>query len=400
MRTGWRRARFSEFLRPRPRPYQLGADEDANLVGMRWYGDGPFHRELKSAMKIAKKSHFVIKHGDIIYNKLFAWKGAFGIVPVEFDGMFVSDKFPTYELDRSEVDENYLRWYFRCPPLWNEAKAMSTGSAAISKLTLNPPQFLHLTIPLPPTLDEQRRIVARIDEVATHIGEARRLRKESQAEASAILRAALRRITASLRVEGTLADILLTAPRNGWSAKCDNAEDGTAVLSLAAVTGFRYRSTEFKRTSVYTAANGKFWLNPGDLLITRSNTPEFVGHAAIYDGTPAPCIFPDLMMRLTLNHEVADTRFTWYWLQAPIVRAFIAAKAKGTSPTMKKIGQGTVAAIPFPSGLPVPEQQAIAAKLNAIQAQIDRLNGLAVDTGKQIDALLPSILDRAFQGEL
>jgi type I restriction enzyme S subunit len=105
---------------------------------MRWYGEGPFHRELKPAMRIAKKSHFVIRKGDVIYNKLFAWKGSFGVVPSELDGMFVSDKFPTYELDPRQVDENYLRWYFRDPRLWEQAKTLSTGSAAISKLTLTP----------------------------------------------------------------------------------------------------------------------------------------------------------------------------------------------------------------------------------------------------------------------
>jgi type I restriction enzyme S subunit len=106
---------------------------------MRLYGEGPFHRELKPAMQIAKKSHFVIKSGDVIYNKLFAWKGTFGIVSPELDGMFVSDKFPTYELDRARVDERWLRWFFRYPPLWEQARTMSTGSAALSKLTLNPP---------------------------------------------------------------------------------------------------------------------------------------------------------------------------------------------------------------------------------------------------------------------
>jgi type I restriction enzyme S subunit len=50
---------------------------------------------LKTALRIAKKSHFVIRAGDVIYNKLFSWKGTFGIVPPELDGMFVSDKFPT-----------------------------------------------------------------------------------------------------------------------------------------------------------------------------------------------------------------------------------------------------------------------------------------------------------------
>ena len=79
----WPIVKFKRFLKPNSRPYELAHDEDANLVGMRWYGEGPFHREYKPAMNIAKKSHFVIRTDDIIYNKLFAWKGSFGIVPSE-----------------------------------------------------------------------------------------------------------------------------------------------------------------------------------------------------------------------------------------------------------------------------------------------------------------------------
>jgi type I restriction enzyme S subunit len=76
MRAGWKSFKFSEFLSLNLRPHTLGPTEDANLVGVRWYGEGPFHRELKSALKIAKKSHFQIRAGDVIYNKLFAWKPA------------------------------------------------------------------------------------------------------------------------------------------------------------------------------------------------------------------------------------------------------------------------------------------------------------------------------------
>src|SRR5882724_5486654 len=136
MNKAWPQVKFGDFLRPNSRPYTLGPEEDANLVGMRLYGQGPFHREFKPAMQIAKKTHFVIKTGDVIYNKLFAWKGTFGIVSSALDGMFVSDKFPTYELDQTKVDEGFVRWYFRCPPVWEQAQAMSTGSAALSKLTL------------------------------------------------------------------------------------------------------------------------------------------------------------------------------------------------------------------------------------------------------------------------
>jgi len=398
MSAKWPRARFSEFLVPNRRPYQLGVDQDANLVGMRLYGLGPFHREYKVATKIAKKSHFVIKAGDIVYNKLFAWKGTFGIVPAELDGMFVSDKFPTYELDRTICDENYLRWYFRYPPLWEEARVMSTGSASLSKLTLNPPKFLLLTIPLP-SLTLQRRLVAQIEEISAQINRARIVSQETVGATNKIIRSALHGISQTIKVDGILMDVLQARPRNGWSPRCENAENGIAVLSLGAITGFRYRHTEFKRTSLPAANNGHFWLKPGDLLITRSNTPELLGHAAIYDGKPTPCIYSDLMMRLETNDSV-DRQFVWYWLQTPLVREYINKKAKGTSPTMKKISQGIVASIPFPSSLPVSEQRRIVTDMDALQTQVDALKHLQAETVVELDALLPSILDRAFKGEL
>ena len=142
MTAAVRRVPFREIMRPNCRPYTLAADQDAKLVGMRLYGEGPFFRELKPALQIVKKTHFVIKSGDVIYNKLFAWKGTFGVVPRELDGMYVSDKFPTYELDRTAVDEDFLIWYFRCPDVWEQARIMSTGSAALSKLTSTPLDFL------------------------------------------------------------------------------------------------------------------------------------------------------------------------------------------------------------------------------------------------------------------
>ena len=168
MTRDWLIARFGDLMKPNRRPYTLGPTEDADLVGMRLYGGGPFHRELKPGIRIAKKSHFIIRSGDVIYNKLFAWKGTFGIVPPELDGMLVSDKFPTYELDRTKVASGYLAWFFRYPAVWDQARAMSTGSAALSKLTLNPPKLLELTIPLPP-LAEQERIVARVEELAEKV---------------------------------------------------------------------------------------------------------------------------------------------------------------------------------------------------------------------------------------
>jgi len=57
------------------------------------------------------------------------------------------------------------------------------------------------------------------------------------------------------------------------------------------------------------------------------------------------------------------------------------------------------------SGLPVPklalaEQRRIVAHLDEVQEKVDRLKAFQSETSAELDALLPSILDKAFRGEL
>lgn len=390
---------FREFLSPNKRPYLLGPSEDANLVGMRWYGLGPFHRECKPASKIRKKTHFQINAGDVIFNKLFAWKGTFGIVPAALDGMFVSDKFPTYKLDERKCHPEYLAWYFRHSKIWEQARRLSTGSAAISKLTLNPPRFLDLTIPLPPP-SVQRVVADRLTAINSQLAAAKAATVRSVTQASAVLFSLMREMTEHLPAHSSLSSVLNGKPRNGWSAKCDNSPDGTAVLTLSAVTGYTYTSHDFKRTSLPTNQDAHYWLKPGDILITRSNTPELVGHVAIYDGTPSPCIYPDLMMRLDLNADIADPIFVWLWLQTPLVREYVMRNAKGTSPTMKKISQGIVGAIPFPSGVDLPTQRSWVKRLLSARELLQSVRIAQTKTLAELEALLPSVLERAFRGEI
>ena len=391
----WRWGRLADVLTPNKRPYTLGATEDADLIGVRWYGDGPFHRERKEALAIQKKDHFVMREGDVVYNKLFAWKGAFGVIPKALDGMHASDKFPTYALDRSRIAEDFLSWYFRVPALWEEAKIRSKGSAAISKLTLNPPDFLELPVPLP-DMDVQQALAARLNEVRASVATAERIVADIERWLAAVVVAAVDEEVGRLAFDGTLAESLQGKPRNGWSPVCDNMDGGVAVLALGAVTGFAYRPDEVKRTSEATTPDAHYWLRAGDLLITRSNTPELVGHAAIYNGTPSPCIYPDLMMKVPVNEACASARFVHWLLQASSTRAFIRKNATGTSPTMKKISQGTVMNIPFPKSVSFEEQARIVDKLDRVRADCERALAAARTTRDLLRALLARAVVEAF----
>jgi type I restriction enzyme S subunit len=53
--------------------------------------------------------------------------------------------------------------------------------------------------------------------------------------------------------------------------------------------------------------------------------------------------------------------------------------------------------IPIP---PIAEQRRIVAELDALQAEMNGLRRLQAKTAAELNALLPSILDKAFKGEL
>ena len=55
---------------------------------------------------------------------------------------------------------------------------------------------------------------------------------------------------------------------------------------------------------------------------------------------------------------------------------------------------------PFGKGCLLDEQRRIVAYLDSVQARLASLRELQSATGEELSALLPSVLDRAFKGEL
>jgi type I restriction enzyme, S subunit len=170
-----------------------------------------------------------------------------------------------------------------------------------------------------------------------------------------------------------LQDLLLEQPRNGWSPPAIyQTGQGIPVLTLSSVTGCVYNGSKVKLTSAPTKEGAHYWLQRGELLITRSNTPELVGHAAIYDGTPAKAICCDLIMKMKVNPEKADIRFVHYCLRSPAVRQFIAKRARGGSGTMQKIGKHDVQEIPIPQ-IPLTEQRRLVARIESLTTRAQEL---------------------------
>jgi len=75
--------------------------------------------------------------------------------------------------------------------------------------------------------------------------------------------------------------------------------------------------------------------------MSRANTRDLVGHVGRFRDIGIPCIYPDLMMRLTPNDSVRSD-FLELVLSSPLVRRQIQARAVGTSASMVKISSAIV----------------------------------------------------------
>jgi type I restriction enzyme S subunit len=201
-------------------------------------------------------------------------------------------------------------------------------------------------------------------------------------------------------VETTLTECLKAQPRNGWSPPAKNHSDsGTPVLTLSSVTGFVFKGSKVKYTSADVDRGRHYWVKNGDLLITRSNTPELVGHVAIANGIEYPTIYPDLIMRMKPTPDHAITEYLYYYLRSPRMREVIKGRAQGANPTMKKINKTAVLTLPVT--LPALEtQKDIVRKLKNISLKTDLTIKSYTQQLSALDELKKSILQKAFNGEL
>ena len=388
------RVPFREIMHPNSRPVTLGDDQDANLVGMRWYGEGPFHRELKPAMQIAKKSHFLIKAGDVVYNKLFAWKGAFGLVPSELDGMYVSDKFPTYKLDETRVSDRYLAWYFRHHDVWEQARHKSTGSAALSKFTLNPPMFLDLDIPLP-SLDDQVRLVRHIDILASKIEEVSEQKRRSQEKSGMLFMSACDRILQEelqRAVSQPLAS--LVDPERGISYGIvqtgSEYPDGVPTLRAGDLRWFDVNTVDVKKVDPLLAANFKRTALHGGELLLR-----------IRGGVGEVAICPSSMKGGNVSREIAVIPlvrtllpdYAMFMLAAPTSQRRMRGLVRGTSYVGINLKDVRELEIPVPS---VQRQEQVVGRLKNAQEKIKAFTSYQERTSRDIDKLLPAVLNKVF----
>lgn len=115
--------------------------------------------------------------------------------------------------------------------------------------------------------------------------------------------------------------------------------------------------------------NARYQVHPGDLIISRANTPELVGSACIVTESDFRLLLSDKTLRLVVNPKMADVRYVNACLSMPNVRAQIVNSASGSSLSMQNVNQRSIERLIIPK-LNLSEQIKFADRIDSCDALI------------------------------
>jgi type I restriction enzyme S subunit len=196
----------------------------------------------------------------------------------------------------------------------------------------------------------------------------------------------------------TLGQCLREPIRNGYSPVCPKLPTGRWLLHLGAVTERGFNSEAVKPAPSGDPGLIGAEVEVGDLLVSRSNTRERVGLSGVYRGTPAPCYYPDLLMRIRPVDDV-DVSFLDQVLRSPMGRSYFSRVARGTSGSMVKIDRALLEA--FPLFLPsLANQKRIALILAFADETIEKTEAVIEQLKTVKQGLVQELLTQGSEGAI
>jgi type I restriction enzyme, S subunit len=393
MKEPWPVVSLGEVVRHRKHVIRIDDASIYKRCRVQLHAQGIVERDIVPGLEIKTKEQQVCRSGELLVAEIDAKVGGFGMVPDELDGAIVSSHYFLFSIEESLLDRRFLGFYLRTVSFRGQISAQgSTNYAAI-----RPQDVLSYKVPLPP-LPEQRRIVARIDELATCLADAKRLREHSKAECNALQRAHLTKefehladaypVRALEEVSLDISDGPHKTP-SYVDAGIPFVTVKNMVSGTLDLTDVQYVTPEDHRL-----LNRRSRAEKGDVLYSKDGATR--GRPCFIE-TDTPFSFFVSVALIKPRRELLDGRYLCHLLNSGRIRERMHLQSRGDMIPHIVLSEIRKFPVPLP---PLPVQQRVVAYLDSFQARVDALKVLQERTAAELDALLPSILDKAFRGEL
>ena len=365
-------------------------EDDTPYVGLENIqsgGDLVDVRQVRTGELASSKFTFTPHH--LLYGKLRPYLAK--IARPDFGGICSTDILPV--LPGPDLDRGYLAHFLLRPESVAWASSRATGA---NLPRLSPRALAEMAIPVPP-LPEQRRIAEALDRAEV----LRAKRRASLAQLDTLSQAIFLDMFGDPAnnpkswPQKPLGELIADGPQNGLYKPAADYGSGTPIVRIDAFyDGVVTKLASLKRVRVSTEEQALYALHPGDILVNRVNSREFVGKSALVPMLAEPTVFESNMMRFAVDRTVVHPGFLIEYLQTRFARTHI-VKCTKDAVNQSSINQQDVKSIPTVLP-PRPLQERFVERL----AGVERLKSANTASLACLDALFASLQDRAFRGEL
>ena len=363
------------------------------------HAQGIVLRDTVPGAEIKTKNQQVCKAGEFLVAEIDAKVGGFGIVPEELDQAIASSHYFLFGIDQTKLDRLFLDFYIRTPAFREQVAAQgSTNYAAI-----RPNDVLRYTIPLP-SLTEQRRVVARIEALAVKIEKARSLRIQAAEQAERLMASEERRVwpDSALSKARTLGSVTAYLARGRQS---EQGKSDHFLIKTQHVQQGRYIPSMMRLAAhIAQKVQPDAFVQPGDILIACS-AAGCLGRVARFRDEGRVASTDTHVAIARANSALVDGDYLYSYLRGAQGQHQLRSRERGDwqrekiSFRLTELNLNDLRQVPVPIP-PLPEQRRIVAYLEGLQTKVDALKKLQTETAAELAALLSSILDKAFKGEL
>lgn len=341
--------------------------------------------------EVSVRKRVKIEPGDLVFSRLHTQNGAFAFANQAFQA---TGTFIPLSINEAKVTRRFLFWAL------HQTVPTLSASDTVGRETFKTADILALEVPLPPFC-EQQQVVAKIEELAAQIDEARLLRRQAIVEAKALQGSHLGSVFNELASEhpvhtlGSLSSYILDGPHVTPSYLPDGVPGVPFVTVKNMVSGrLSFSDLNYVSKEDHRLFTRRCRAEYGDVLYSKDGATR--GRPCFVDTEREFSYFVSVALIKPLRERL-DGRYLVHLLNSNWIKGRMADKSRGDM--IPHIVLREIRAFPVPTP-PLFEQRRIGSELDALQVEADALKRLQAETAVELDALLPSILDRAFSGEL
>ncbi len=393
MKNGWQEVPLGEVLTERKETPTSESLENGEVGIVSKIGFKEGRIEVRVDGK-TKTGMILARPGDLVISGINATKGAIAIYPeVAQKPIAATIHYGAYIPNKERVDIKYLWWFLRSATFREIVQNHIPGGI---KTELKSKRFLAVPIPLP-SLKEQQSILAQIESLAARVNEAQRLREEADLESSRAFPSTLTKAFEKLEKEFQLCEIqeICTIIRGGSPRPAGDMRFYDGDFPFTKVADITKDENKFMFDTVHTltelGTQSSRLAKTGTILLTVSGATLGVPKISKIDA-----YFNDGIVAFPNLSDEVFSEYFYYFLKSR-TKWFRDYNARGQG--LPNLNTDMLRPMKFPLP-PLDEQRRIVAYLDSVQARLAAVREVQSATGEELDALLPSILDKAFKGEL